>query len=177
MKFIETELQGAFVIELEKITDSRGYFSRCFCIEEFKKHGLNPDIKQCNTSYNINKGTLRGLHFQGKPKSEAKLVRCIRGSVYDVIVDLRQGSTTFLQWFAVELNESNSRMLYVPEGFAHGFQTLEDNVEMQYQMSEFYTSELASGIRWNDPNIKIKWPLPDPFLSEKDNSYPDFIKL
>ena len=147
MKFIETKLAGAYIIELDLIKDTRGFFARSWCQEEFAKHGLNPNLVQCNISFNHQKGTLRGMHYQIKPHEEAKLVRCTQGKIYDVIIDLRTNSTTYKQWFGVELSAANRKMLYIPEGFAHGFQTLEDHSEVFYQMSNFYHPESARGIR------------------------------
>lgn len=168
MIFTETKLQGAYLIDIEALADERGFFARSWCQKEFESHGLNPDFVQCNISFNKKKGTLRGLHYQEDPHQEAKLVRCTAGSLFDVIVDLRPDSKTYRQWVAVELSASNHRMLYVPKGFAHGFQTLEDNTEVFYQMSEFYRSECARGIRWDDPSIAIGWPLPITSVSGKD---------
>ena len=150
MIFTETKLKGAFIIDLEPIQDERGLFARTWCKKEFEDHGLNPNLVQCNTSFNKKKGTLRGMHYQAAPYEEAKLVRCTMGAIYDVIIDIRQGSKTYMQLFACELTAENRKMLYVPEGFAHGFQTLEDNTEVFYQMSEFYHPDYAKGIRWND---------------------------
>lgn len=174
MKFIATELGGAYLIELERMEDERGFFARTFCRDEFAAHGLRPTFVQCNVSFNARRGTVRGMHFQEKPHEEAKLVRCTRGAIYDVILDLRKGSRTHKRWTAVELTADNGRMLYVPEGFAHGFQTLEDNSEVFYQMSEMYHSESARGVRWNDPAFGIRWPLPSPILSERDARFADF---
>jgi len=168
MIFTETKLNGAFIIDLEPIQDERGFFARTWCKNEFAAHGLNPNLVQCNTSFNKKKGTLRGMHYQSPPYEEAKLVRCTMGAVYDVIVDIRKESKTFLQWIACELTAQNRKMLYVPEGFAHGFQTLEDNTEVFYQMSEFYHSDHAAGLRWDDPAIDIKWPIPEVVISKKD---------
>ena len=174
MIFAETTLKGAFAIELEKHEDERGFFARTFCCKEFEAQGVNPNFVQCNISYNKNKGTLRGMHYQVAPYQEAKLISCIRGAMYDVIIDLRADSPTYRQWLAVELSAENYKMLYVPEGFAHGFQTLEDNIVVFYQMSEFYHPECARGVRWDDPAFGIKWPLPNRVVSKKDRSYPDF---
>lgn len=171
MKFLPTPLAGAYVVELERLEDERGFFARSFCEEEFRKHGLRQAIAQCNVSWNRRRGTLRGLHFQVAPHEEAKVVRCTRGAIWDVIVDLREGSATRLRWHAVELSAENRRALYVPEGFAHGFQTLDDDSEVLYQMSESYYPELARGVRWDDPRLGIKWPISDPILSERDRSY------
>ncbi len=172
MRFIETQLKGAFVIELEKVEDERGFFARTFCQKEFDAHGLNPRVAQCNFTYTRKKGTLRGMHYQASPHAEAKLVRCIRGAIFDVIIDLRRDSPSFRQWTAVELTAENGKLLYVPEGFAHGFQTLEDDTEVFYQMSDFYDPECARGVRWDDPALGIAWPLPDPILSERDKNLP-----
>jgi len=174
MIFTETKLKGAYIIGLEPLEDRRGFFARSFCQKEFEEYGLNPRIVQCNVSLNKTKGTLRGMHYQVAPYQEAKLVSCIRGAIYDVIIDLRPDSTTYCQWIAVELNAEKSKMLYVPEGFAHGFQSLEDNTVVFYQMSEFYHSEFAQGVRWNDQVFGIQWPLPVSLISKKDLSYQDF---
>lgn len=174
MIFTETKLAGAFIIEPERIEDERGFFARTFCVEEFKAHSLNPRLVQCNISFNKKKGTLRGMHYQVAPYEEAKLVRCTMGVIYDVIVDLRPDSPTFKQWVAVELTEKNRKMIYILEGFGHGFQTLEDDTEVFYQMSEFYHPERARGVRWNDPAFGITWPLPDLIISERDRTYSDF---
>lgn len=171
LKFLPTPLAGAFIVELERLGDERGFFARSFCREEFRKHGLRPAIAQCNVSWNRSRGTLRGLHYQAMPHPEAKVVRCTRGAIWDVAVDLREGSATRLRWYALELNAENRRALYVPEGFAHGFQTLADDTEVLYQMSESYYPDLARGVRWDDPRLGITWPVPDPILSERDQSY------
>ena len=171
MIFSETKLKGSFVIQLEKIIDERGFFARSWDEEVFKKNGCNPRLVQCNVSFNNKKGTLRGLHYQEPPHQEAKLVRCTKGRIFDVIVDLRETSSTMNQWFGVELSENNNKMLYIPEGFAHGFQTLEDDSEVFYQMSEFYFPELAKGKRWNDPSFNIAWPIKVPIISEKDSKW------
>ena len=174
MRFIKTRLEGAYIIEPEPIEDERGFFARTFCIREFEAHGLNPCVAQCNISFNKKKGALRGMHFQVAPHAEAKLVRCILGAIYDVIIDLRPESPTFKEWIAVELTANNRRMLYIPEGFAHGFQTLEDDSEVFYQMSEFYNAESVCGVRWDDTQFPIDWPVAEPIMSAKDRSYPDF---
>ncbi len=171
MLFIETKLAGVYIIELEKIEDDRGFFARTFCQREFEAHGLNPRIAQCSVSFNRRKGTLRGMHYQVAPYEESKLVRCTMGAIYDVAVDLRPDSLTHKQWMAVELTEDNRRALYIPAGCAHGFQTLVDDAEVYYQISEFYHPEVAKGIRWDDPAFGITWPLSDPILSERDRSY------
>jgi len=173
MIFTETNLKGAYLIELEKIEDERGFFARCWCKNEFNKHGLNAELVQCNVSFNQRKGTLRGMHYQAKPHGEAKLVRCVSGSIYDVIIDLRPESDTYKQWTGVELNSDNHRMMYVPEDFAHGFLTLKDNTEVVYQMSEIYYPDYARGIRWNDPDFTIEWPDEINVISDRDKNYPN----
>lgn len=176
MNFREVGLQGAFIIEPERLLDSRGYFARTWCQREFRDHGLNPRLAQCNISYNSRKGTLRGLHYQVEPHQEAKLVMCPKGEIYDVILDLRPESATFGQHFGVYLNAENKRMLYVPEGFAHGFQTMADDTEVFYLISEFYAPEAARGVRWNDPYFRIQWPeVRERVLSERDRNYSDFV--
>ena len=172
MKYHQTPLAGAFVIESVRVEDDRGYFARTFCETEFEERGLNPRVTQCSVSQNRRRGTLRGLHFQKAPAEEAKLVRCARGAIFDVVVDLRQGSSTFGRWFAETLSADNGWMLYVPEGCAHGFQSLSDDVEVAYQMSTAYRPELSVGIRWNDPLLGIEWPLSDPILSDRDRALP-----
>lgn len=174
MIFTETKLKGVFIIEPERLEDERGFFARTFCQEEFAAHGLNPRVVQCNISFNKKGGTLRGMHYQIAPYEEAKLIRCTRGAIYDAIINLRPESSTFKQWIAVELTADNRRMLYIPEGFAHGFQTLEDNTEVFYQMSEFYHPECARGVRWDDPEFGIEWPLLHPILSDSDCSFNNF---
>jgi dTDP-4-dehydrorhamnose 3,5-epimerase len=171
MIFTETRLSGAYVIDLQCIKDERGFFARTWCKEEFEKHGLNSNLVQCNLSHNVKRGTLRGMHYQAAPHEEVKLVSCISGSIYDVIVDLRDKSPTFGQWQAFELSAQNHRMLYIPEGFAHGFQTLQDNTSVFYQMSEFYHPACAKGVRWNDPIFSINWPIAEKIMSEKDQKY------
>jgi dTDP-4-dehydrorhamnose 3,5-epimerase len=174
MIFTETPLGGAYVIDLHLLSDERGFFARTRCRREFEAHGLNPQVAQCNVSMTRKRATLRGMHYQAAPRPEAKLVRCTAGAVHDVIVDLRSDSRTFKRWFAVELTARNHRMLYIPEGLAHGFLTLTDDVEMTYEMSEFYAPELARGVRWNDPAFGIEWPLEVLAISERDRSHPDF---
>ncbi len=174
MIFSKASLEGAFIIEPEPVEDERGFFARAWCQREYEARGLNPRLVQCSISFNNKKGTLRGMHYQIKPYQEAKLLRCTRGAIYDVIIDLRPDSPTFKQWIAVELTAENRRMLYVPEGFAHGFQTLEDYTEVFYQMSEFYAPDCARGVRWNDPAFGIRWPAGELIISERDRSYPDF---
>ena len=174
MKFIESELKGAFIVELERLEDERGFFARSWCRKEFEQHGLNPNVVQCNISFNQIKGTLRGMHYQASPFEEAKLVCCTMGAIYDVIIDLRPDSKTFIQWIAVELSFENRKMIFIPEGFAHGFQTLENDTEVFYQMSEFYAPEYARGVRWNDPKFNIKWPDDIRIISAKDKNFEDF---
>ncbi len=176
MKFFETELKGAFIIEPERLEDERGFFARTFCRNEFEVHGLNSNLVQCSMSFNKKEGTLRGMHYQIKPCEEAKLVRCTMGAIHDVIIDLNRDSPTFKQWVAVELSADNRRMLYIPEGCAHGFQTLVDGTEVFYQMSELYHPAYVHGVRWDDPEFKIAWPLPGPILSDKDRQYANFPK-
>ena len=172
LRFVPAPLDGVFVIEPDILQDERGFFARSFCHKEFEALGLNTAVVQCNISFNAKRGTLRGLHFQANPHEEAKLVRCTRGAIWDVVVDLREGSTTLNRWFAVELSSDNHHAMYVPTGFAHGFQTLVDNSEVLYQMSEFYHPESAFGLRWDDPAIGVKWPIPDPIASSRDQAYP-----
>jgi dTDP-4-dehydrorhamnose 3,5-epimerase len=174
MRFISTSLQDAYLIEHELLEDERGFFARSFCQQEFLQKGLNPNLVQCNLSFNKKKGTIRGMHYQLAPGAEAKCVRCIKGSIFDVIIDLRSQSSTYKKWQSFLLNEENRQILYVPEGFAHGFQTLTDNAELFYQMSSNFVPHLARGIRWDDPAFSIPWPISSFILSEKDRSYPDF---
>jgi dTDP-4-dehydrorhamnose 3,5-epimerase len=174
MIFSETALPGAVVIELERVADERGFFARSFCAREFAAHGLDARVAQCNISFNRVKGTLRGLHFQRPPHAEAKLVRCTAGRVYDVIVDLRPDSPAFCRHVAIELSARNRTMLYVPQGVAHGFQTLEDESEVFYQMSAPYERDAAAGVRWDDAAFAIAWPLAVSVVSARDRSYPDF---
>jgi len=172
--FVETFLKGAFVVDLEKREDDRGFFARAFCQREFAEHGLEVQVAQCNISFNERKGTLRGMHYQVSPFEEAKLVRCTRGSIYDVIIDLRRDSRTFGRTFGVELTARNRRMLYIPREFAHGFQTLEHDTEVFYQMSQYYSAEHSRGVRWNDPAFGIEWPPDERIISERDQQYSDF---
>ncbi|HXF64618.1 MAG TPA: dTDP-4-dehydrorhamnose 3,5-epimerase [Caldilineaceae bacterium] len=174
MIFTETKLRGAYIIDIAPRRDERGFFARTWCRREFEEHGLNPALVQANLSHNIRCGTLRGMHYQLPPYGETKLVRCVRGAIYDVIIDLRPDSPTFGQWVGVELTEDNYRMLYVPEQFAHGFQTLTDNADVAYQVSEFYTPGAERGIRYNDPAFAVQWPLAVTVISQKDQSWPDF---
>ncbi len=166
MIFTETALQGAFVIDLERREDSRGYFARAFCQNELADHGLKPVIAQANVAFNTTAGTLRGMHFQFPPAAESKLVRCTRGAIIDIIVDLRPESATYLQHVAVELNEDNQSALYVPERFAHGYQVLRDKTDSSYQVGEFYTPEAEGGLMYNDPRLKLTWPMPISMISE-----------
>jgi dTDP-4-dehydrorhamnose 3,5-epimerase len=161
-----------YIIEPELLTDERGFFARSFCKEEFQKYGLETDIVQCNISYNKKKGTLRGMHYQVPPFEEAKIVFCTNGSIYDVVVDLRRGSSTYCQWVATDLSDKNFKMMYIPKGCAHGFQTLEDNAMVCYQMMEFFHPECACGLRWDDPRFKIEWPDNQKrIVSDKDQKY------
>ena len=174
MIFTETPLKGAYIIELEPHTDERGFFARTFCRHEFEKHGLNAEIAQCNISFSPTAGTLRGMHFQKPPVSEAKLVRCIRGKIHDIIVDLRPDSGSYKRHFSVELTSKNRRALFVPKSFAHGFQTLANDTEVEYQMSEFYDPRSGSGFRYDDPAFAIDWPLTVTVISHRDLAWPPF---
>jgi dTDP-4-dehydrorhamnose 3,5-epimerase len=177
VKLLETPLPGAYVVELETIEDERGWFARTFDAAAFEELGLDPAVVQCNASFNHRAGTLRGMHYQADPHGEAKLVRCTRGAVYDVIVDLRPSSATRCRWFGAELRAGGSVSLFVPAGFAHGFQTLEDNTEVHYQMSHHYVPDAARGVRWDDPAFGIDWPEPPVsgrVISERDSAYADF---
>jgi len=173
MKLINLPLSGAFLIELQLISDERGFFARTWCTEEFERLGLNPKLVQCSISWNARRGTLRGLHYQTEPYAEAKLIRCCSGAIYDVIVDLRPASPTYGKWIAAELTSENRRMLYVPDGFAHGFKTLIDGAEISYQISASYQPDHARGVRWNDPAFGIEWPISHPILSARDRAFPD----
>jgi len=174
MMFVETALRGAFVVEPERREDERGFFARTFCREKFEARGLNSRIAQCNISFNKARGALRGMHYQRAPHEEAKVISCARGAIFDAIIDLRRGSSTFGRWFAIELTAENYKMLYVPEGFAHGFQALQEDSVVHYQMSEFYHPECAEGIKWDDPFFKIAWPLQPTTISLQDRSYAPF---
>jgi dTDP-4-dehydrorhamnose 3,5-epimerase len=174
MIFSETPLRGAYIVELERREDERGFFARSWCQREFTDLGLDPCVVQCNVSFNTIKGTLRGMHFQLPPFAEAKLVRCTRGAIFDVVIDLRSGSHTLFQWFSAELTAENRSALYIPQGFAHGFLTLTKNSEVFYQMSEFYAPEVSSGVRWNDPLFNITWPEKIHTISVKDQSFADY---
>lgn len=171
MKFIETELKGAFIIELDKISDERGFFARYWDEEIFKSKNLNSKIVHCNISFNSKRGTLRGIHYQTHPYEEVKLIRCTKGRAYEVLLDLRPKSETYKQWYAFELSQDDYKLLYVPKGIGLGMQTLKDNTELFYQMSEKYMPEYASGIRYDDPTFKIMWPLNVSVISEKDSSF------
>ncbi len=174
MRFINTALAGAYLIVPEPKEDERGFLARTFCGREFAYQGLRSEIAQVNLSYNARRGILRGMHFQDPPYAEAKLVQCLQGSIYDVIIDLRKSSETHRRWLGVELKAGSGQLLYVPEGFAHGFQTLEDETLINYLMFEFFAPEYARGVRWNDPAFGIDWPVPDPVLSDKDRQWPDY---
>lgn len=175
MIFAETPLTGAYLVDLELRKDSRGFFARAWSQDEFEKQGLNTRIVQCNTSFNHRVGTVRGLHYQKPPHAEVKLIRCTRGAIWDVIVDLRPESSTYKRWFGIDLTAENRRMLYVPENFAHGYITLEPATETFYQVSEFYSPEHEAGIRWNDPALGIIWPIEPEVVSDKDAQHPGFV--
>jgi dTDP-4-dehydrorhamnose 3,5-epimerase len=175
--FTETKLKGAFIIDLDLRTDERGFFARAFCQNEFRTHGLKPVIAQANVASNAQKGTIRGMHFQYPPAAETKLVRCTRGAILDIIVDLRPESPTYLEHISVELSEDNMRALYVPERFAHGYQALRDNTDTSYQVGEFYTPEAEGGLRYDDPRLKLKWPLPISVISSKDERFPPLSEI
>ena len=172
MIFRETKLEGVYVIEPERLEDERGFFARTWCQKEFTDKGLNPAVAQCSVSFNKQRGTLRGMHYQAGPHEESKLVRCTMGGIYDVALDLRPASPTYRQWVAEELSAENHRMLYVPPWCAHGFQTLVDSTEVYYQISESYHPECSRGVRWDDPAFEIHWPLPQSLISERDSSFP-----
>lgn len=176
LKFLPLPLSGAFVVEPEPIADERGFFARTFCAHEFAAHGLNPQLVQCSLSFNKRQGTLRGMHYQTKPREETKLVRCTRGAIYDVILDLRPDSSTFKLWTGVELSEVNRKALYIPAGVAHGFLTLQDETEVFYQISEFFHSECMAGVRWDDPAFSIHWPEKVVVLSDRDRGYEIFLE-
>ena len=174
MVFLPTQLAGVTLIEPEPVSDGRGLFARTWCQRDFESQGLTAKLAQCSVSFNARRATLRGMHFQAEPHAEAKLVRVTRGAIYDVALDLRPDSSTYLQWFAAELSSDNRHMLYIPEGYAHGFQTLTDDAEVFYQISEFYEPDAGRGVRWNDPAFDIGWPLGNPILSDRDRNYPDY---
>jgi dTDP-4-dehydrorhamnose 3,5-epimerase len=177
MAWIELELKGAYIYELETIPDNRGFFARTFYDQDLEERNLNPQVAQCNLAFNYKKGTLRGMHYQVEPASEVKQVRCTQGAIYDVIVDLRPDSATFLKSVGVELSATNRRMLYVPEMFAHGYQTLTDDAEVFYMVSQSFAPQYARGLPYNDPAFNIKWPLPVSLISEKDKSWANFTRL
>jgi dTDP-4-dehydrorhamnose 3,5-epimerase len=174
VRFTETKLPGVYIIDVEPIGDSRGFFARTWAQDEFAAHGLDTEIAQCNLSGNARTGTLRGMHCQDSPHEENKLVRCSRGALYDVALDLRPDSPTFTQWVATELTAENRRAFYIPKGCAHGFQTLTDDTEVFYQISAYYAPAAARGVRWDDPAFGITWPLPVTVISERDANHPDF---
>lgn len=174
MIFTETALKGAFVIDVERHPDARGFFGRTFCQKEFEEHGLDGKLVQCSLSFNKRRGTLRGMHFQAAPNAETKIVRCTSGAIYDVIIDLRPESPKFKSWIGVTLSAEDRRMIYVPKGYAHGFLTLEDDSEVFYQMSEFYSPDSARGVRWDDPAFQIVWPGKVEVIAERDRTYPNF---
>lgn len=174
MIFTETKLKGAYIIDVKRLEDERGFFGRSFCQREFEAFGLNANVVQANVSHNKKKGTLRGMHIQLPPYGETKLVRCTSGAIYDVIVDLRADSATFQQWIGVELAAESFRMLFVPEGFAHGFLTLEDNTDVTYQVTQYYTPIAERGFRWDDPAFNIQWPSSPTLVSPKDQAHPLF---
>jgi dTDP-4-dehydrorhamnose 3,5-epimerase len=174
MLFIETNLAGLLIVEPEPIADARGFFARTWCQTTWQERGLDPRLVQCNISYNQLRGTLRGMHYQAAPYGEVKLVRCTTGAIYDVVVDLRPDSPTYTRWVGVELSAANRRALYIPEGLAHGFQTLADHSEVFYQMSEYYHPASAGGVRWDDPAFAIDWPIEEKIISERDRQFADF---
>jgi dTDP-4-dehydrorhamnose 3,5-epimerase len=176
MRFVSTPIAGAYVVEPELIADERGFFARTYCRDEFLANGLNPDLMQCSISFNKRRGTLRGMHYQKAPYAETKLVRCTQGAIFDVIIDLNSDSTTYLRWFGVELTAEKRNALYIPPGVAHGFQTLNDDTEILYQISEVFRPEYSGGFRWNDAAFGITWPEPISIISKRDESYPDFIE-
>ena len=175
MKFLNTPLAGLVLIDLEPIEDERGFFARTFCADTFRRQGFDPHVAQSSIAFSGRPGTLRGMHYQRDPHAETKLVRCTRGTVYDVAIDLRPGSATFRHWYGTELTSRNRRMLYIPSGFAHGYLTLEPDTEISYQMSTPYRAEAADGVRWDDPAFDIRWPGPVMTINARDRSYPDFL--
>lgn len=174
MKFQETKLSGAYIVDLNLLQDDRGFFARMFCREEFAQHGLVPDVMQGNMSWNKTKGTLRGMHYQHHPYQETKFIRCTRGAIYDVIIDLRKDSPTYEQWIGVELTAENRTALFVPKDFAHGFITLQDDTEVFYLVSQSYQPGAEGGIRWDDPRFNIEWPMQPSCVSPKDAAWPDY---
>jgi dTDP-4-dehydrorhamnose 3,5-epimerase len=174
MIFNETELRGVFVIEPERFDDERGFFAQTFTRRDFERHGLNPHVAECNISFNLRRGTLRGMHYQSPPRAQAKLVRCTAGAMFDVAIDLRRESPTFGRWVGVELTAESRRMIYVPEGFAHGYLTLADRTEVSYQVSDVYAPELGGGVRWDDPAFGVRLPVEVEVINERDQTYADF---
>ncbi|MEZ5996691.1 MAG: dTDP-4-dehydrorhamnose 3,5-epimerase [Hyphomonadaceae bacterium] len=174
MLFTKTGLNGAWLIDAEPVRDNRGWFARTFCENEFAANGLETSFVQHSTSQNVHRGTLRGMHFQSGAHAEVKVVRCLKGAILDVIIDLNPASPTYKQWRGFELSADNQRQLYIPKGFAHGFQTLQDNCEIGYLISQFYAPAASTGVRWNDPAFAIEWPLPVAEMSDKDKAWPDF---
>jgi len=177
VRFTPLSLTGAFLVEIEALSDERGFFARTWCRTEFSRHGLNPNLEQCNLSHNTKRGTLRGMHWQAAPHGEAKLVCCLRGTIHDVIVDVREGSPTRGRWLAIELDAERHNALYIPDGFAHGFQTLTPDSDVFYQMSTSYHPASARGIAWNDPDLGIAWPIADPCMSDRDRAFPSYRSL
>lgn len=174
MKFTQTSLSGSYVVEIEQLKDARGFFARSWCAQEFAQHGLPENMVQSSISFNLKAGTLRGMHYSVFPAEESKLVRCTKGSIYDVIVDIRRGSDTYLNHFGITLSEQNHKALFIPSGFAHGFLTLEQNTEVLYMMNDYYKPDCARGCRWNDPLFNISWPNEIKVIAERDRNYPDF---
>jgi len=177
MKFEETPLQGAYVVSLNRIEDNRGFFARGFCSDEFRRHGLSAEMVQLNVGFSHTKGTVRGMHYQESPHAEAKFVRCTRGAIFDVVVDLRAGSPTQGQWFGLELSAENGLMLYAPQGFAHGYQTLADDTDMYYMASTAYAASAARGLRFDDAALGIQWPLAPTVVSDADRRWPDYLAV
>lgn len=174
MIFTELKVKDAYLVEVERLKDERGFFARTWCPQEFLEHGLDPNLAQCSISLNHKRGTLRGMHLQLPPHAETKLVRCTQGALYDVVIDLRGNSPSYMVWDAVELTADNRKALYVPKGCAHGFLTLEDNTEVLYQISEFHAPGYARGVRWNDPQFSVRWPAEVVIIAQKDQSYEDY---
>jgi dTDP-4-dehydrorhamnose 3,5-epimerase len=177
MIFTESKIKGVFIVEIKKLEDERGFFGRIWCKSEMEAHGLKAEVLQVNTSFSRYKGTLRGMHFQKSPYAETKLIRCTKGAIYDVAIDLRPQSPTFKNWFGIELSEENYKMLYVPEGFAHGFLTLQDNSEVSYLVSQFYNPSFEGGVRWDDPAFNISWPVEVKVISERDKNLQFFSDI
>lgn len=177
MRFTPTPIPGAYLVDIQPAEDERGFFARTYCEDEFRGNGLESHFAQGSIAFSKRKGTLRGFHYQRDPHAEVKLIRCTRGAVYDVVIDLRPHSLTFRQWFPAELTAGNRRMLYIPKGLAHGYQTLDDDTEISYQMSDPYHPEAAAGVRWDDPAFAVRWPLDVTVISEQDRSWPDFPAL